>query len=57
MQKHETVETFQRRLRELIARTGLSRARFAARAAWSDPSWARRTRISWYLAVPLAAIP
>jgi transcriptional regulator with XRE-family HTH domain len=32
MQKHETVETFQRRLHELIARTGLSRARFAAGA-------------------------
>jgi hypothetical protein len=30
MQKHETVETFQRRLRELITRTGLSRAKFAA---------------------------
>lgn len=32
MLKHETVETFQRRLRELIARTGMSRARFASRA-------------------------
>jgi transcriptional regulator with XRE-family HTH domain len=32
MQKSETVETFRHRLEELISRTGLSRARFAARA-------------------------
>lgn len=32
MHKQETVETFQRRLRELITRTGLSRAKFAAGA-------------------------
>ena len=32
MHKHETVETFRHRLLELVSRTGLSRARFAARA-------------------------
>ena len=34
MQKRETVELFQRRLSELIATTGQSRARFAARAGF-----------------------
>jgi transcriptional regulator with XRE-family HTH domain len=32
MQKHETVETFKERLQNLILRSGLSRAKFAARA-------------------------
>jgi transcriptional regulator with XRE-family HTH domain len=32
MQKHETVETFKQRLQSLILRSGLSRAKFAARA-------------------------